>query len=114
MFDVHTRTERKHHSISLYGRYGPRRQGETPGTMIDCALADCCIKPRDYPELKLNLRAPIELENLLPFDIQYKVFDKNTNHNWNSYLRKGGNAPVHSVDLNHLVLLSVTIQESGQ
>ncbi|KAI5124698.1 hypothetical protein M0805_004304 [Coniferiporia weirii] len=67
---------------------------------------------RDYPQLKLNLRAPIELENLLPFDIQYKIYDKDSNHNWNSYLRKGGNTPVHSVDLSHLVLLSITIQDS--
>ncbi|KAH8120322.1 vacuolar protein sorting-associated protein vps13 [Phellopilus nigrolimitatus] len=67
---------------------------------------------KDYPQLKLNLRAPIELENLLPFDISYKVYDKDTGHNWDSYLRKGGNTPVHSVDLNHLVLLSVSIQDS--
>ncbi|EJD03959.1 vacuolar protein sorting-associated protein vps13 [Fomitiporia mediterranea MF3/22] len=67
---------------------------------------------RDYPEMKLNLRAPIELENLLPFDIRYKVFDKDTNHNWNSFLRKGGNTPVHSVELSHLVLLSVTIEDT--
>ena len=60
------------------------------------------------------LRAPIELENLLPYDISYKVFDKDSNHNWNSFLRKGGNTPVHSVDLNHLVLLSVKIQDSGK
>ncbi|KAL5518944.1 VPS13 [Sanghuangporus vaninii] len=67
---------------------------------------------RDYPQLTLHLRAPIELENLLPFDVQYKIYDKNTNHNWNSFLRKGGNTPIHSVELNHLVLLSVTVLDT--
>lgn len=60
------------------------------------------------------LRAPIELENLLPYDLQYRVFDKDSGHNWNSYLRKGGIAPVHSVELRHLVLLSITVQDTGK
>ena len=67
---------------------------------------------RGYLLLKLMLQAKIELENLLPYDIQYKVFDKDTNHIWNSF-RKGRNTPVHSIDLNHLVLSSVKFSDSG-
>ncbi len=48
---------------------------------------------RTYPRLTLRLRAPVEVENLLPYDIQYRIFDKNLNHNWSSYLRKGGISP---------------------
>lgn len=69
---------------------------------------------RDYPRITLNLRAPIELENLLPFNIQYKIYDRDAEQNWSSYLRKGGIMPVHSVELGHLVLLNITIQDSGQ
>ena len=50
---------------------------------------------RDYPRITLNLRAPIELENLLPFNIQYKIYDRDAEQNWSSYLRKGGIMPVH-------------------
>lgn len=67
-----------------------------------------------YPKINLKLRAPIELENLLPFDLQYRIYDKNADQNWRSYLRKGGVMPVHSVELGHLVLLNVNIQDTGK
>ncbi|KZS92954.1 vacuolar protein sorting-associated protein 13 [Sistotremastrum niveocremeum HHB9708] len=65
-----------------------------------------------YPRITLKLRAPIELENLLPYDLKYRVYDKNADQNWNSYLRRGGVMPVHSVDLRHLVLLNINLQDS--
>ena len=34
---------------------------------------------RVYPRLALRLRAPVEVENLLPYDIQYRIFDRNLN-----------------------------------
>lgn len=101
---------KKLHFTSLFGRCGRPAQG------IYIIMRDFTATERvnrEYPLLKLTLRAPIELENLLPYDIQYKVFDKDTNQSWNSFLRKGGNTPVHSVDLSHLVLLSVKIQDCG-
>ena len=69
---------------------------------------------RKYPKITLQLRAPIELENLLPYDISYRVFDKNTNQNWTSFLRHGGVMPIHSVQLDHLVLLNITLQDAGE
>ena len=68
---------------------------------------------RKYSKLSLKLRAPIELENLLPYGIQYRIYDKNTDQQWKSYLRHGGIMPVHSVELAHLVLLNITIQDTG-
>jgi vacuolar protein sorting-associated protein 13A/C len=62
----------------------------------------------------MKLRAPIELENLLPYNLEYRIYDKNTDQNWRSYLRKGGVMPVHSVELGHLVLLNVAVQDTGQ
>jgi vacuolar protein sorting-associated protein 13A/C len=67
---------------------------------------------RQYPKLTLRLRPPVEIENLLPYDIQYRIFDKNMNHNWSSFLRKGGVSPIHVVELSHLLLLSADIQSS--
>lgn len=67
---------------------------------------------RSYPRLALSLRAPVEIENLLPFDVQYRLFDKNLNHNWSSFLRKGGISPVHVVETAHLLLLSVELDYS--
>ena len=67
---------------------------------------------RSYPKLTLRLRAPIEVENLLPYDIRFRIYDKNREHNWSSFLRKGGISPLHMADLSHLLLLSVEIQDS--
>ncbi|KAI0321342.1 hypothetical protein OF83DRAFT_1274656 [Amylostereum chailletii] len=67
---------------------------------------------RRYPKINLKLRAPVELENLLPYNLQYRVYDKDTDQNWRSYLRQGGVMPVHSVELGHLVLLNIEIQDT--
>ncbi|KAL0581607.1 Vacuolar protein sorting-associated protein 13 [Marasmius crinis-equi] len=67
---------------------------------------------RKYPKINLKLRAPLELENLLPYNLQYRVYDKDTDQNWKSYLRQGGVMPVHSVELGHLVLLNVEVQDT--
>ncbi|KAF9015159.1 vacuolar protein sorting-associated protein 13 [Cyathus striatus] len=67
---------------------------------------------RKYPKINLKLRAPLELENLLPYNLEYRIYDKNTNQNWRSYLRKGGIMPVHSIELGHFVLLNITVQDT--
>ncbi|KAF7306925.1 hypothetical protein MIND_00485000 [Mycena indigotica] len=67
---------------------------------------------RKYPKMTLKLRAPIELENLLPYNLEYRIYDKDTDQNWRSYLRQGGVMPVHSVELSHLVLLNIEIQDT--
>ncbi|KZT30580.1 vacuolar protein sorting-associated protein 13 [Neolentinus lepideus HHB14362 ss-1] len=67
---------------------------------------------RRYPKIHLRLRAPIELENLLPYNVQYRIYDKDSDQNWRSYLRKGGIMPVHSVELGHLVLLNVQVEDT--
>ncbi|KAF9044538.1 vacuolar protein sorting-associated protein 13 [Hymenopellis radicata] len=43
---------------------------------------------RKFPKISLKLRAPLELENLLPYNLQYRVYDKDTDQNWRSYLRR--------------------------
>ncbi|KAF9478514.1 vacuolar protein sorting-associated protein 13 [Pholiota conissans] len=65
-----------------------------------------------YPKINLKLRAPLELENLLPYNLDYRIYDKNTNQNWKSYLREGGIMPVHSVELGHFILLNVMVQDT--
>ncbi len=67
---------------------------------------------RVYPKLTLRLRAPVEVQNLLPHDIRYRVYDKNLEHNWTSFLRAGGVSPIHVAELSHLLLLSVEAQET--
>jgi vacuolar protein sorting-associated protein 13A/C len=67
---------------------------------------------RRYPKINLDLMAPIQLENLLPYNLQYRIYDKDTDQNWRSYLRAGGIMPIHSVELSHLVLLNIEINDT--
>jgi vacuolar protein sorting-associated protein 13A/C len=62
--------------------------------------------------MRLKLSAPVTLENLLPYDFKYRIYDKNTKKDWSNFLRKGGVSPVHVVELSHLLLLSIDMQDT--
>ncbi|KAH6640079.1 hypothetical protein BKA67DRAFT_665445 [Truncatella angustata] len=65
-----------------------------------------------YPYMKIKLSPPVILENLLPYDFKYRIYDKNTKKDWTNFLRKGGVSPVHVVELSHLLLMSVDMQDT--
>jgi len=65
-----------------------------------------------YPYMRIRLSAPIEIQNLLPFDFKYRIYDKSTKKDWTNFLRKGGVSPVHVVELSHLLLVSIDMQET--
>ncbi|KAK5142504.1 Vacuolar protein sorting-associated protein 13 [Rachicladosporium monterosium] len=65
-----------------------------------------------YPYMRLRLSAPVEVQNLLPYDFKYRIYDKNTKKDWTNFLRKGGVSPVHVVELSHLLLMSVDMQDT--
>ncbi|KAK6533217.1 hypothetical protein TWF281_007367 [Arthrobotrys megalospora] len=67
---------------------------------------------RKYPNMRVRLSAPVEVENLLPFDFKYRIYDKNTKKDWTNFLRKGGLSPVHVVQLSHLLLMSIEMQDT--
>ncbi|KAL1604284.1 Vacuolar protein sorting-associated protein 13 [Nothophoma quercina] len=64
-----------------------------------------------YPYMRLRLQAPVEVHNLLPYDFKYRIYDSSTKKDWTNFLRKGGISPVHVVELSHLLLVSVEMQE---
>ena len=62
--------------------------------------------------MRIKLHAPIELQNLLPYDFKYRIYDKKLEKDWTNFLRKGGVSPVHVVQLSNLLLLSVDMQDT--
>lgn len=62
--------------------------------------------------MRLKLSAPVTLENLLPYDFKYRIYDRNTKKDWSNFLRRGGVSPVHVVELSHLLLLSIDMQDT--
>ncbi|KAM3559636.1 hypothetical protein MY1884_003345 [Beauveria asiatica] len=67
---------------------------------------------RVYPYMRIRLSAPVTIENLLPYDFKYRIYDENTKKDWSNFLRKGGVSPVHVVELSHLLLLSIDMQDT--
>lgn len=65
-----------------------------------------------YPYMRVRIFAPVEIQNLLPYDFKYRIYDKHTKKDWTNFLRKGGVSPVHVVELSHLLLLSIDLQDS--
>lgn len=65
-----------------------------------------------YPYMRIRLSAPVVIQNLLPYDFKYRIYDKNTKKDWTNFLRKGGESPVHVVELSHLLLMSVDLQDT--
>jgi vacuolar protein sorting-associated protein 13A/C len=50
-----------------------------------------------YPHMRIRISAPVEIQNLLPYDFKYRIYDKNTRKDWTNFLRKGVVSPVHVV-----------------
>ncbi|KAL7310459.1 Vacuolar protein sorting-associated protein 13 [Mucor circinelloides] len=65
-----------------------------------------------YPVMGIRLSAPIEIENLLPFDFNFRIVDKTSGQDFSSYLRKGGITPIHVIENGHLVLLNVEMPDT--
>jgi vacuolar protein sorting-associated protein 13A/C len=65
-----------------------------------------------YPYMRIRISAPIEVQNLLPYDFKYRIYDKSTQKDWTNFLRKGGVSPIHVVELSHLLLMSVDMQDT--
>ncbi|CEP23102.1 Vacuolar protein sorting-associated protein 13 AltName: Full=Suppression of the onset of impotence protein 1; AltName: Full=Vacuolar protein-targeting protein 2 [Cyberlindnera jadinii] len=66
-----------------------------------------------YPLMKVVISAPLEIENLLPYDISYRLYDRSSKRDWRNTLKKGNSSPVHVVKLEYFLLLSVFPKDSG-
>lgn len=68
---------------------------------------------RIYPHMNVVISAPLEIENLLPFDVNFRLYDKTTKKDWSGKVTKGISTFVHVVTLKSLLLLSVEPQNCG-
>nr|ODO02780.1 vacuolar protein sorting-associated protein vps13 [Cryptococcus depauperatus CBS 7855] len=91
---------------------------ETPKEPAFYFQAEANFNVRDpaakaYPRMNVVLRAPVELENLLPYNLKFRIHDKNTGLSSSSFLVQGGSSPIHTVELSHLLLLNVTPEDTS-
>ncbi|ORY77300.1 vacuolar protein sorting-associated protein vps13 [Protomyces lactucae-debilis] len=65
-----------------------------------------------YPYQRIRISPPVEISNLLPYDFNFKIYDDTVKKDWSNFLRKGLRSPVHTVDLAHVLLLAIQVQDS--
>ncbi|TID30882.1 hypothetical protein CANINC_000530 [Pichia inconspicua] len=66
---------------------------------------------RLYPNMNIMISPPLVLENLLPYDINWKLFQKGP-RKWTDVLHQGEKCPIHVVDMNFSVILKMEILDS--
>lgn len=68
---------------------------------------------RIYPHLNIVVSAPLEIENLLPFDLNFRLYDKSQKKDWSGSIKQGETSYVQVVTLKSLLLLSVEPLKCG-
>lgn len=66
-----------------------------------------------YPHMRIVISAPLEIENLLPFDLEYRLYDKKSKSDWSGSIVKGVKKYVHVISLESLLLLSIRPNSPG-
>lgn len=67
---------------------------------------------RNYPLVSMNIQAPLQIENLLPYDIKYLVYDRTTKQNHVDTLTQGSVDSIHIVNRAHILAMSVQLLKS--
>ena len=67
--------------------------------------------PKDvfYPMISMRIKAPLQIENLLPVDIKYLIYDKVLKQSYIDTLKSGSIEALNLVDPTHLLGLSLQI-----
>lgn len=68
---------------------------------------------RIYPHMKIIISSPLEVVNLLPFDIDYRLYDRKSRKDWSGSIAKGVKNFIHVASLRSLLLLSVEPKNCG-
>ncbi|KAI8968414.1 hypothetical protein BDF20DRAFT_896210, partial [Mycotypha africana] len=99
---------------STFGCLGDEKEQNMPPFIfqINAILDRKSILFGQYPAMAIRLSAPIEIENLLPYDFNFRIVDKTTGQDFSSFLRKGGITPIHVIENNHLVLFNIEMPDT--
>lgn len=62
---------------------------------------------RIYPHMQMVISSPLQITNLLPFNLNYRLYDKGTRKDWKGSISKGCTNYIHVASLQSLLLLSV-------
>lgn len=60
-----------------------------------------------YPRMRIIVSSPLVIENCLPCDLNFTLYDEKQEHKKLTLLKKGSRVPVHDVSLNNFLLLAI-------
>jgi len=61
-----------------------------------------------YPHMVINITPPLVLQNLLPFDVNWELFQKGTDK-WECDLKQGTSSSIHVIDMNNSAVMKLSI-----
>lgn len=67
------------------------------------------LNSRDYPDITLKILPPFQIENLLPFDINYHLLDKTSHQDHRDKLCKGQVDTLHTMNPLNLLVLKIKV-----
>ncbi|RKP03518.1 hypothetical protein CXG81DRAFT_9373 [Caulochytrium protostelioides] len=67
------------------------------------------VDPTSYPSIAIRLCAPLQMQNLLPYDVMFSLFDKDLSQEFPGSLQKGVTSSIHTIDPTHLLGLRITL-----
>jgi vacuolar protein sorting-associated protein 13A/C len=65
---------------------------------------------KQYPFMKIQFCPPVEVENLLPFDFNLTLTDKDTGEKINSFVEKGTVAHIHTMKSNTVIFIQLDLK----
>ena len=61
----------------------------------------------------IRFGSPLILENLLPYDFKYRIYDRESQYDFSGSLEQGALSPIHGVDTSHMIGISLDIAAQG-
>ncbi|KAJ1680426.1 Vacuolar protein sorting-associated protein 13 [Spiromyces aspiralis] len=67
----------------------------------------------EYPFMTITLAAPLEIENLLPYDFKFQIINQATREVWTNSLARGGVSAVHCFRPGELMIFRMLVPDAG-
>ncbi|SSD59069.1 related to Vacuolar protein sorting-associated protein 13 [Saccharomycodes ludwigii] len=68
---------------------------------------------RVYPHMEIEISPPIEVENLLPYDMKFELVAKNKGESFVADLPRGESIPVHNINFDDFIFFRLSPKGSG-
>jgi vacuolar protein sorting-associated protein 13A/C len=95
---------------------GDRRDVHTPPFRfrVGAIFDERTMIASKYPDMYIDIYPPLEIENLLPYDIRCRIVDRTTRQEYSNHMLKGSSSPLHILQTGHLLLMAIEMTDTGK